>query len=123
MDDLGPFESPKLLIEGAKARIAAFDVACRTFLNRCDYDAVERPDHKNGERVVSLRFQKRIQGELRVLASGILNDLRHALDQAVCDSAVELGSPDSSGVYFLIGKEPSDLDREVKNRCKNVHPD
>jgi hypothetical protein len=123
MDDLASFESPKLLIESAKASIPQLESGCSTFIEGCRYEAIKYVDPKTREEVTKLRFQQRVPGALRVSASRILNDLRHALDQAVCDGAILLGRRNSKGVYFPFGRDASDLDRETTNRCKGVNPD
>ena len=82
MDDLEPFESPKLLIESAKESIPQFDVACKSFLERSTYDVTDHFNPNTGETTRKLRFHHRIPGGLRVFASRILNDLRHALTKA-----------------------------------------
>jgi len=120
MDDLEPFESPKLLIDGAKASIVDFKASCDAFIQGCTYDIVDHLDPNSGDKIVKLRFHHRVPPKMRVPASGVVNDLRHALDQAVCDAAMLLGRPNAKGVYFPFGQTPKNLDDEVAARCKNV---
>jgi hypothetical protein len=122
-DDLAPFESPKLLIEGAKASLLEFEAACDNFIKGCRYEVVSHTDPKTREQVFKLRFKQRMPGALRVKASGILNDLRHALDQAVCDAAIALGRGDAGGIYFPLAKTASDLEGDLKGKLKGVHAD
>lgn len=121
-DDLQPFESPKLLIDGAKTSIIDFKSACDAFIQNCTYDIIDHSDPNTGEKIVKLRFHHRIPPKMRVPASGIVNDLRHSLDQAVCDGAMLLGRPNAKGVYFPFGQTLKNLDDEIAARCKNVDP-
>ncbi len=123
MDDLEPFESPKLLIEGARTSIDAFETLCNTFITTCTYDIVQHVDPKTRERVVKLRFRHRIPRKMRIPASHALNDLRHALDQATVHSAVLLGCIDKRRVFFPFGKSAKDLDDQLASRCKEIHPE
>jgi hypothetical protein len=122
MDDFAPFESPKLLLDGAKTSITNFKPACETFIESCTYDIVYNKDPNTEQRIVKLRFHHRLPPKLRYAASGIVNDLRHALDQAACDGAIALGRQDARGVYFPFGKTAKNLDDEVAAKCKKVHP-
>lgn len=123
MDDFSPFESPKLLVDGAKTNLIDFESGCNSFIQDCTYDTIRYIEPKSGDKVVKFRFHHRMPPKLRLSAYRILNDLRHALDQAVCDGAISLGRPNAKGVYFPFGKEPKNFDDEVTNKCKNVHPD
>ncbi|MBT1516253.1 hypothetical protein KIP88_38005 [Bradyrhizobium sp. SRL28] len=122
MDDFAPFESPKLLIDGAKTSIVNFRSACETFIESCNYDMIYSQDPNTKQKIVKLRFHNRLPA-LRYAAYGIVNDLRHSLDQAVCDAAVELGRPDSRGVYFPFGKTAKNLDDETAAKTKKVNAD
>jgi hypothetical protein len=122
MDDLEPFESPKLLVDGAKTSIPAFEAACNDFVASCTYDVIDYADPNTREKIKKLRFHQKT-APLRLIASRILNDLRHALDQAVSDGAVSLGRSHARGIHFPFGKSVDDYNREVKDRLKNVDAD
>jgi hypothetical protein len=104
MDDLKPFESPKLLIDDAKVSIVNFKAVCETFIQNCTYDVVDHLDPNSGEKIVKLRFHNRIPPKMRVPVSGIVNDLRHSLDQAVVGSG--------GGLYLAPWSE---------HRCRTGH--
>jgi hypothetical protein len=91
MNDLHPFESPKLLIDRAKVSIDELEPLCNAFIRNCAYDVISYTDPKTGEHVVKIHFQQRIPPIMRLPASDALNNLRHALDQAVVDGAILLG--------------------------------
>ena len=122
VDNFSPFESPMLLIEGAKTSLVNFESCCNAFIQNCTYDTIRYKDPKSGDKVVKLRFHHRMPPKLRLSAYRILNDLRHALDQAVCDGAISLGRANAKDVYFPIGRTSQDFDREISKKCKNVHP-
>lgn len=125
MDDLEPFESPKLLIEGAKASIGDLEALCTAFVKEGTYDVITHTDPKTREEVIKLRFHKRISGTIRYKASGILNDIRHAADHAFCDAVVGLGYAGKvDALYFPIAKTASDLDGKIKGLIKaGIDPD
>jgi hypothetical protein len=123
MDYLEPFESPKLLVDSGKESLAEFETRCADFIKICTYEVVEHVDPKTKEKVVKLRFKHRIPGRLRTLVHHIVSDFRHALDQAVCDGAIQLGRTDGKGVYFPFGRDETDLAAEINKKLRNVHPD
>lgn len=126
MDDdyFAPFESSKLLIGQANARIRDFEVLCQSVVDPNGYEFVKEVDNKSREEVVSLRLRKPIAPAIRLAAYSIVNDLKHALDQAVCDGALHCGlQHPKGGIYFPVGKTVHDLKCEIKRRCRNVHPD
>ena len=122
-DDLLPFESPKLLIDGAKTSILDFKSECESFIQGCTYDTIVHIDPNTREQVVKCRFHNRVPPKMRVPAYHIVCDLRHALDQAVCDGALVLGRANAKGVYFPFGLTPKNLDDETKVKTKAVNPD
>lgn len=123
MDDLEPFESPKSLIQAANDAIAKLDDECTKFLDSCTYETVQRVEPSSGHILIAWRFHQRLPPYIRTIASSIVNDLRHALDQTVADAAVQLGRPNGKGVYFPFARTPADLDLEFKHRCRGVHVD
>src|SRR6266550_3587256 len=122
MDDLAPFEGPKLLVEGAKASVDEFEAGCAAFIKNCTYDVIRYIEPSSRDKVVKVRLHHRVPPTLRVLAYRILNDLRNALDQAVCDAAITLDRVDAKGVYFPSGKTADDLGREIVRKCRGVDP-
>jgi hypothetical protein len=96
MNDLKPFESPKILIDGAKASIDQFEPLCRAFVQSCTYDVINYTDPKTGEHVVKLRFHQRLPAPMRLPVSHAVNDLRHSLDQTLVDAAILLGRRNGS---------------------------
>lgn len=117
------FESPKLLIERAKENYADFTAKWRAlFKIRRTFPFVET-DSNTGEDVYKVRFVGDIPGNVRSAASDTLNNLRHALDQAVHSSVLVLNPQSKKLTYFPICKDAGDIDPVVKSRCPGVHPD
>lgn len=123
MDDLESFESPKILISGAKTSIENFTSECSSFIDNCTYDIVRHIDPQTEQQVIKLRFHHRIPPKMRIAASHVVNDLRHALDHSVCEAAVLLGRANGKGVYFPFGRTQKNLDEQIAAHCKNVHTD
>jgi hypothetical protein len=119
--DADPFESPKLLLDGARHDIKNFDVESRVFLDSCFGVPSQKIDRKTGENVVKYHVPQRMPGHLRVLASNAVNNLRHTLDQAVNCAAVGLGGKRDN--YFPFAKDATDIDRIIKDNCKSVRAD
>jgi hypothetical protein len=115
-----PFESPKELLNGAKERIAELESLVETVSKACEYEIITHTDPKTREKVVKLRLKHRFPPKIRNLASSILKELRLALDQAFCESAVALGRKNAKGIYFPFGRDPENLKDEVKRKCVNV---
>ena len=123
LDDLEAFESPKLLIEGARKRIDDFETIAADFVKACNYTVFKKPDPKTGQNVGIIRLNSRLPGQARTLFSGIVIDLRHALDQAVCDASFELGATNVSGTHFPFAKNRSEIAGQMKKVCAKVPVD
>ncbi|MGH0229564.1 hypothetical protein NKZ03_26095 [Sinorhizobium meliloti] len=120
MDELiDPFESPKLLIEGAIEEIEDLRVKCAHFVENCRTIPLEKRDHETGENVIKFRVTDKIPPRLRYTTSNILNNLRHSLDQAINSGAVELGAKKRDS-YFPFAKDEDDISAALKSRCKSV---
>jgi len=121
MDDFALFESPKHLLDATEESINNFEHGAAAFLQTCTHTIVRRVDNKAGQQVFSYRFQQRIPPRLRVLASHIIADIKHVLDQATCDAVILTGRPNAKGVHFPLGATPIDLDGEIKRRLRDTN--
>lgn len=119
MGESDAFESPRLLLESARHEAAEFDSRARAFLDGCFGVRFTQMDPKSGEQVVKYRVAQKIPSRLRVLASHVVNDLRHSLDQAVNCATIELGGTKPNN-YFPFSKSKLDIDRVIKDNCKTV---
>jgi len=123
IDDLAPFESPKLLIECAPENIDRLDKYCHEYFSGSPYEVVEKIDHMTKAKTCCFRFQKKLPSKIRTVSHSILNDLRHALDQAVCESVIVLGNKNAKETYFPFARDISDLPERMNKACKKVHPE
>ncbi|MFZ5522799.1 MAG: hypothetical protein ACOY9D_01775 [Pseudomonadota bacterium] len=123
LDCFEPFESPLLLISSAKENLTKLEIACKVFVTDCKYTPFLGFDSKADEGILKIRLNDRFPGQIRVLGSSIINDLRHALDQAVCDGAIMLGAPNAKNTYFPFAKDPADFRVKLKDKCRKVRPD
>ncbi|WP_439478715.1 hypothetical protein [Brevundimonas sp.] len=121
--ELEPFESPKLVLGGAKESIADFEAACASFVKAPGYTVIRRMDGKTGEEVVSARFEGSALGTVRLSAYRVVNQLRDALDQATSDAAKALGLTNVANVHFPMGRSSDDLERAISYRLKGADPD
>jgi len=119
--DLDAFESPKLLLAGAKVSLALFEAQAAIFAQTCRHTLVQRPNQKTGGTTVVLCLQDKLSDSARIAAYRIVTDIRSALDQATGDAAIELGRANSKGVYFPMGRDPSDFEGQVRRHCRGVH--
>jgi len=116
-----PFESPKLLLESARSDLQDFSQGCDSFLACCFGVPVQKYDKVNKQNIVKYQVKQRIPGRLRVTASNIINNLRHALDQAINCAAIELGATKRNN-YFPFAKNIDEFERAIKDKCRSVHP-
>jgi hypothetical protein len=117
-DDFQLFEGPAHLAADARRSIDEITQRIEDFAKVCKAEPVIRDDRSTNERVLCLRFSDRLPPPIRVLAGRILNDLRHSLDQTVCDAARLFGADNQSKTYFPIEGTEADLLRSVKSKCK-----
>lgn len=117
-----PFVSPKLLLARAEEHIQSLHHDWGHFHERCFGIPFEVFDAEKSQRVLKFRICPDVPPRLSVLASDALNNLRHALDQAVNCAAAELGSTKRNN-YFPFAKSASELDGLIKKNCPTVQPE
>ena len=117
---IDPFESPKLLLARALDGINDFEAQVIAFAENSSWTQGGEYNPENGETRMFLTLQSRIPGNTRVLASEIVNNLRHVLDQAVTAASHELGSTSVKKTYFPFAKSKAGLPAQIKYRCKDV---
>ncbi len=99
-----PFTSPKLLIARAEENFADFEVRCNAFFATKVGSFVRDLDPKTGDHVIKFRIKEELPAGLRPVFSDGVNNLRHALDQAVNDSAIALRGGDAN-CYFPVARD------------------
>lgn len=115
------FYSPWLLIKEARTQLDRFDQQWRSFHERSFGIPMEVLDPQTFERVFKFRILPEIPEDLRLAASNCINNMRHALDQAINCASLELGSQENRA-YFPIANDASNLDKVIKGNCKGVPP-
>jgi hypothetical protein len=120
-DDLPLFESPLLLVSTAKEDIANFRKECGAFAQSCKYELIKEYDSKSDHEVYKFRVDKRVPGKLRMQFSRIVNELRHSLDQVMCDGAKALGAANVKNLYFPFGQDKAGFDDKIKDCRRKVN--
>ncbi|HEY0412683.1 MAG TPA: hypothetical protein VGD66_06050 [Allosphingosinicella sp.] len=121
MVDSDPFESPKLLVSGAREDIDQFESGEGAFFGPGDVGVtVQEVDPKTKYTFVKFRITKAIPTVLRRRANNILNDLRHALDQALFAAARIVLKEDPGDVHFPFATSPKDLEGRLKATRKGA---
>ena len=118
-----PFEEPRLLIDHARINIQNLEAGSSAFTDSCRGVEVEELDHQTRQKIIKLRVTGKIPGPLRPIASGIVNDLRHSLDQSMNEAIVRLGAK-KRDTYFPFAKNAGSFDELFKSdRYKSICPD
>lgn len=112
-----PFESPKALIQGAKEDLANVEALIDAYRADATCAPIVHYDRQTAHKFIKLRIVNAPPPRIRYLVSGILNNLRHCLDQAANAAAVELRGGERNG-YFPFAKDISDIDHIIKKNCK-----
>ena len=97
-----PFESPKLLLARAKENAAEFKGRIEAYGQSQPWEVFDDPDLKTGEHVVKARLIRPLPADVRPVFSDAVNNLRHALDQAVNSAALEIRGG-KADCYFPFG--------------------
>lgn len=112
-----PFYGPKLLLaEGASVHLAEFDQLTAEFFGSYPYTPLAEIDPETGHKVHKRRAIREPPERLRYLAYSTVNDLRNALDQAVCASATMINKATAKDAYFPFGESPADVDGKLGNK-------
>lgn len=121
-DDLQPFASAEHLLNGAQEGLYRYAEGVRTFLNENKPYVVHQVDPPTSENIYYLRFPAAVPLELRHIVGSVAVALRHSLDHALGDAAIQLGRADADNVSFPVGRSVEDLERNIKRHCRDVHP-
>lgn len=109
-----PFESPRFLVQQTKENLLEFKELCAVLFNGEGHSHVVDVDPTTGDKTYKVKFNKPIPGKARYIAGAALNDLKHALDQAMCDVIkVTTDLRDVKDIYFPFGTHPNDLAARV----------
>src|SRR5208282_3193026 len=116
------FEQPKLLIGNAREHLHHLIVESKAFFDRNKYAVVTDTDSDIGEKIYKARLTFRLPGKLPVIVFDVLNNLRAALDQALCASilALDVKGVRLDHIHFPFADCAANLESAIKGRCKNV---
>lgn len=97
-----PFAGPRLKVERANRHIADYRAAFKYFADSNTKIAASQSDQHTGIAILDFGPMPSVPDDMRCSGADALYNLRSALDQAMCCSAVSAGeSPD--GTYFPHG--------------------
>jgi hypothetical protein len=118
------FDSATLLLDRARENREEFHRRCQAFFDSNPYATVVELDPHSGYYVRKARFTDRLPDILSTVAADAFNNLRHALDQAICASALAMDSAvDLKGVSFAFGKTVQDFEQNARSTRNKVAPD
>jgi hypothetical protein len=104
------FESPKLLLRNAMTDIDRFTALCDQTVTNGKHRRVVDYDPKTAQKIYKVVFDEGIfPDELRILAHGIIVNLRHTLDMAACAAFETVTGQPAEKLYFPIAANPNDL--------------
>jgi len=112
-----PFESPKLLLDGARRHIAAFEKGVEDLRIQRWADPQSPGD---GIRVIP---GFKVAPQMKQIAFDLIQNLRSALDHAVFASTFVLtGYDGEGGTKFPFGDAKKDAIDDAKRKCRKVPP-
>ena len=118
------FDSANLLLARAREHREELSRRSKAFFDDNPYVKHIELDRKVGLYVLKARLPRDLPASLFPVAADAFNNLRHALDQAVCacalakDAAVEL-----QGISFAFGRDPSDFNKNMKSSRNKLAPE
>lgn len=118
------FESPAALIGWAYDDTQRFREIEHAFFGPESYEEIVEFDEEAGMDAHRLRFVSDPPDELRKLASHIVNDLRHSLDQSFSIAAKHFGwqpSKSKKFLYFPWATDAADLQTRLWDIPKDIH--
>jgi hypothetical protein len=119
-----PFESAKLLLNRAREHRDEFRLRSQAFLDDNPHSTIIEFDPYSGDYVRKAQMGKPVPGYLFPIAADAFNNLRHALDQAVCASArAKNASVYLKGVCFAFGSSLSNFDKNMGRFRQKIGPE
>ncbi|WP_374530273.1 hypothetical protein [Novosphingobium sp.] len=103
-------------IDFANTAIAELDQLIKAFFKRDVAEIIIDIDPKTGENVQKIKFKAHIPKDFRRKATEALNSARHSFDQAAFAARNILGKRSRKGVNYPWSRNPSDLDRLLRER-------
>lgn len=104
-----PFESPRFLVAQTRENLDVFDGIFKATFTKDACRHVIDVEPRTGNKIYKVRLANPIPGRLRHIVVTAISDLRHALDQALCDAVEVLTNRDPGLLYFPFPTSPADL--------------
>jgi hypothetical protein len=118
------FESAMLLLRRAREHRDELNRRCKAFFDENPYTTVIEFHRDTSLYVRKARLPKALPPDLFPVAADAFNNLRHALDQAMCACAVAQDpAVNLDGVNFSFGKDPTDFCRKMRTTRKKIAPE
>lgn len=119
-DTVDPFESPRLLIAGARRHIDTLKARIEEY--RLAAGAISTPVQQGPPLPLTMviRPAHPLPADFKQIAFDVVSNLRSALDHAVYASAVQLLGGEPASTKFPFGDSPDEARGEVKRRLKHL---
>ena len=114
-----PFDSPKSLIKHAREDLLDLIAICKKAFAGGGYDHIIDRDSDTGHKRNKIKFTGSIPSRAGYVGSNILNNLRHALDQALIASVANLTGHRGGIIYFPFATSPIDLKGRLNSDAYN----
>lgn len=109
------FESPKLLVQHAREDLGELIAIGKKIFTTTSHDNIVDRDPQTGHKRFKVKYTGQIPSRARYVGSNVLNNLRHALDQALVASAEALTGRSCGKIYFPFANSPSDLNGRLRS--------
>lgn len=117
------FESPKLLLEEARANIDDVKSGLDAYFAADPHAVVVDLEPETGYKLYKIKIVADVPGNIRVRAHSAITHMRHALDQACYQAAILLAPGGGrSCTNFVFGDDPANLNKLLVTAGKHIPP-
>lgn len=117
------FASSRFLIDWSKAKIEELVADIIAYLESDPVSLITEFNPKNGHNMLVAEFRPLPIG-IKGLTNDIINNLRHALDQATHAACFMIRGTQKRNTHFPFGSDPSDFDTAIqKGGCSDILPE
>ncbi len=117
-----PFDSPKSLVNHAKEDFTELVTICKRAFASGGYDQIIDREPDTGHKRYKLTFTGKIPSRARYVGNNVLNNTRHALDQALVASVETLTGVRAGRIYFPFATSPADLEGRLNSHAYKAVP-
>lgn len=123
VENLDPFESPRLLLAGAARHLNSLRSQIQEFRERPGAIVIQPPKGSSPyPNMLVAKIGFHLPPELKQIAFDVVHNLRSALDQATYGASTTLVKRDLSHTKFPFGDTEIQAASEIKGRAKEVPP-